>query len=143
VVSAPDNGFLFPAFNDRSTDTDSLLYYARDPEDDQREFMNEFLECQLPTTALSQKETFQRIVSETLGENCAYEIVQRIHERLNDLMEEHKLKEIPQPLLLSKKEIRDIFEASGAIEEQMQEYDRIFDKLSGEIMLQIDNIVNA
>lgn len=144
VVSVPDNGFLFPAFNDRSSDEDSLLYFARDPETDQREFLEGFLECQLPPTALSQKEIFQRIVSETLGDACAYEIVQNIHERLNDLLEEHRLKEIPEPLLLDKQEIKRIFWDSGAIEEQLQEYDRILEKLTGEsTSLQVDNIVNT
>jgi hypothetical protein len=144
VVSAPENGFLFPAFNDRSSDENGLLYYTRDPEEDQREFIEGCLECQLPTTAISQKETFQRIVSETMGENCTYEVIQNIHERLNDLLEEHKLKEIPQPLMLDKIAIKRIFENSGTEIDQLKDFDQIFDGLSGEnTLLQVDNIVNT
>ena len=33
IVTDPANGFLFPAFNDRSTDIHNILYYTKNPED--------------------------------------------------------------------------------------------------------------
>lgn len=33
IVDMPDKGFLFPAFNDRSTDLHSMLYYTKKSED--------------------------------------------------------------------------------------------------------------
>ena len=32
IVDAPANAFLFPVFNDRSTDIHSVLYYSKNPE---------------------------------------------------------------------------------------------------------------
>ncbi len=132
VVDKPINGFLFPAFNDRSTDIHSLLYYAKDPEDLNKEFVNQLLSCELPMTAETQKEVFQQLIEETLGEECEYETVRNIHEKLNDIIEEHKMKEIPEPLLLDKKWLKDVFEECGVEEEKISEFNQLFDKLAGD-----------
>ena len=36
----------------------------------------------MPMSAGGQKETFNAIIEETLGEDCAYEVVRNIHEKL-------------------------------------------------------------
>ena len=77
LVEAPVQGFLFPAFNDRNTDIHSLLYYAKNPEELPDTLIDELLGCVIPMSAKSQKETFQAIVEETLGENCDFETVKR------------------------------------------------------------------
>ena len=41
VVGAPDVGFVFPAFSDRSTDIHSLIYYIKDPKDSHPDFIED------------------------------------------------------------------------------------------------------
>ena len=48
VVGAPENGFLFPAFTDRNTDIHNLLYFTKNAEMDQPDFLDHFLGCQAP-----------------------------------------------------------------------------------------------
>lgn len=55
-------------------------------------------------SAKSQKETFQAIVEETLGENCDFETVKNIHENLSELVEETK--DEPVPLTLDKYQVK-------------------------------------
>ena len=43
IVDKPDKGFLFPAFNDRSTDLHSVLYYTKKSEDLQPEMIDQLL----------------------------------------------------------------------------------------------------
>lgn len=45
VVGAPDTGFLFPAFNDRSTDLHSALYYSKNGEELKEAFVELLLGC--------------------------------------------------------------------------------------------------
>ena len=90
MVGSPDMGFLFPAFNDRNTDLHSLLYYSKNPEKLNVQLIDEVLGCTIPLSAKSQKETFQAIVEETLGENCDFETVKNIHESLSEMLEERK-----------------------------------------------------
>lgn len=84
----------------------------------------------MPMSADTQKETFQMIIEDTLGEDGDYETVRNIHETLNDLIEEHK--EEPEPLSLDKTEMKKIFEQSGVDAEKMENFDRNFEENAGE-----------
>lgn len=130
IVDMPDKGFLFPAFNDRSTDLHSVLYYTKKSSDLQPEMIDQLLGAKMPMSADDQKETFQMIIEDTLGEDGDYETVRNIHETLNDLIEEHK--EEPEPLALDKTEMRKVFEQSGVDTEKMENFDRNFEENAGE-----------
>ena len=130
VVDMPDKGFLFPAFNDRSTDIHGVLYYTKKSEDLQPELIEQLLGARLPMSANTQKETFQILIEDTLGEEGDYETIRNIHETLNDLIEEHK--EEPEPLQLDKTDVRKVFEQSGVSAERMEQFDRNYEETAGE-----------
>ena len=130
VVNMPETGFLFPSFNDRATDIHSTLFFNKNPEEPHSEFVEGILGCSLPLSAGSQKETFQAIIEETLGEDCEYEVVKSIHENLAEMIEEHK--EIPEPLTLDKKEVKNLLEKSGVEEEKLKDFDALYDAAAGD-----------
>ena len=130
LVEAPEAGFLFPAFNDRNTDLHSMLYYTKNPEALQPALMEEFFGCQTPLSARGQKETFQELLTEALGESCAYETVVNIHENLNELIEEKK--DLPDPPTLTKPEVKNLLLQSGVSEETMEHFEEQFDITAGE-----------
>ena len=142
VVSLPETGFLFPAFTDRSTDLHSALYYSKDPEELNAGFVGELLGCPLPLSAGDQKETFQTLIEETLGEDCGIELVKNIHDRLTEMAEEHK--EEPEPLVLDKNEVKTILADSGVSNEKLEEFDRHYDETAGEATsLLASNVMNT
>lgn len=144
VVSTPSNGFLFPAFNDRSTDIHSMLYYSSDSEELHTDFVRELFGCELPMSAGGQKETFQSLIVETLGEDCEYEIVKNIHGKLNEIIEEHKMKEIPEPLVLDKAEVKNLFAESGVEEEKLVQLDKNYEMMAGDkVSLLASNVTNT
>ncbi|MCI8326149.1 MAG: DUF4317 domain-containing protein [Lachnospiraceae bacterium] len=130
VVEMPDKGFLFPAFNDRNTDIHEVLYYTKKTSDLQPELIDLLLGAKMPMSADVQKETFQTLVEDTLGEKSDYEILRNIHDTLNEMIEEHK--EEPEPLALDKTDVKKIFESSGVPEENLEEFDRTYEKTAGE-----------
>lgn len=130
VVDMPDIGFLFPAFNDRSADIHGLLYYASKPEELRFDFVEPVLGCEVPMSAGGQKETFQTIVEETLGEDCEYEVVKTIHEKLNEMIEEKK--DEPEPVILDKAEVKRLLEYSGVEEEKLTGFDEYYEAAAGE-----------
>lgn len=142
VVEMPECGFLFPSFNDRASDIHSTLYYSKNPEEPHEEFATDILGCSLPLTAGSQKETFQALIEETLGEEADYEVVKSIHENLAEMIEEHK--EIPEPLTLDKKQVKTLFEKSGVEEEKLEAFDQLYDAAAGEATsLLVNNVANT
>ena len=130
VVDMPDKGFLFPAFNDRSTDIHGVLYYTRKSEDLQPELIEQLLGARMPMSANTQKETFQMLIEDTLGEDGDYETIRNIHDTLNDMIEEHK--EEPEPLQLDKTDVRKVFEKSGVSSEKMECFDQNYEETAGE-----------
>ncbi|MEJ8734040.1 MULTISPECIES: DUF4317 domain-containing protein [Mediterraneibacter] len=130
VVDMPDKGFLFPAFTDRSTDLHGVLYYTKKSEDLQPEMAEHVLGASMPMSADTQKETFQMIIEDTLGEDGDYETVRNIHETLHEMIEEHK--EEPEPLALDKTDVKKIFEKSGVSNEKMEDFEKNFEENAGE-----------
>ncbi|MDY4765237.1 MAG: DUF4317 domain-containing protein [Enterocloster clostridioformis] len=122
LVKAPEQGFLFPTFNDRNTDIHSILYYAKNPEQMPETLIDELFGCVPPMSAKSQKETFQAIVEETLGENCDFETVKNLYENLSELVEETK--DEPASLVLDKTQVKKLLETNGAPSEKLEEFEQ-------------------
>lgn len=129
-VELPVKGFLFPAFQDRTADIHHVLYYSKKPEDLMPDFTTHVLGSQTPLTAKDQKTTFQSIVSEALGDSDNYEIVRNIHDNLNEMLEESK--ESPEPLELSRPDVKHLLERSGVPVENLENFDRDFEAAVGE-----------
>lgn len=142
VVDAPAHGFLFPAFNDRATDIHGLLYYSKNPETLQLEFIDQMLGCAQPLTSKGQKEAFHTIIEETLGENCDFTTVKSIHENLQEIMMENQ--DSPAPVQFEKNDVKRLLEASGASDEQLEEFDSCFEESVDEkAVFAAANVVNT
>ena len=137
IVDMPEQGFLFPAFNDRNTDIHSLLYYSKNAEELCVEITEQLLGCVQPIPAKQQKESFQMIIEDTLGDACDYEVVRNIHDNLNEMIEEQK--DNPQPLELDKAEVKKLLVRSGAPEENMEIFDQQYDEMIGSRMTVMAN----
>ena len=127
IVDMPEVGFLFPAFNDRSTDIHNILYYTKNPEDLRNSLVDRLLGCVLPLTAKSQKETFQTLIEDTLTGEGDYEIVRTIHENLTEMIEEKK--EEPEPLILDKTDIKKLLSNSGVAPEKLENLEKQMDEV--------------
>ena len=90
VVGAPDTGFVFPAFNDRSTDIHSLLFYTRDTKEPHSEFMEYGLGCGSKRTATEQKNLFSHIVKHALGDDDenSNDVLLDLQQKMSDYIEE-------------------------------------------------------
>ena len=142
VVGMPEAGFLFPAFNDRGADLHSILYYTKDGDELKDGLVEGLLGCPLPLPAGSQKESFHALIEETLAETCSIDAVINIHERLNEIIEEHK--EDPTPLILDREEVKTVLADSGVSNEKLETFDKCFDATAGEgAELVVNNVINT
>jgi hypothetical protein len=116
IVSPPENGFLFPAFTDRSSDIHSLMYYTKSAKDPKPEFMEEGLGCKKKRTILEQKNEFKEILESSLGEEHE-EVIKQIHQTLNERVVIEEEKEQPAPLVLDKEVLKEVLEESGVPKE--------------------------
>ena len=142
LVEMPDLGFLFPVFNDRSTDIHGILYYSKNAEQLWSTFVDQLFGCEVPLSAGGQRDTFNTLVEETLGEDCAYDTVMNIHEKLNEWVESQK--DSPDPAILTKPEVKRLFEECGVEEEKLEDFDARYEATAGEdASLMAANITNT
>ena len=130
IVGMPQIGFLFPAFNDRRTDIHGVLYYSKNAEELHFDFTDRLLGCQLPLSAGLQKEAFQVLIEETLGENCSFDTVKNIHDQLQEITQQAK--DSPDPVTLDRITVRNLLEESGAGAAEMEDFDTKFEENAGE-----------
>jgi hypothetical protein len=131
VVAQPEMGFLFPAFDDRSTNLYNALYYSKDVQDVHEALIDALFHTPAPMPAETQKATFASVLSDTLGEECSYEVVQAVHDQLCGLMEDHKESHEPQPLVVGKREVRQALSANGVSQEHMDAFEGKYDEAFG------------
>lgn len=132
VVGVPDSGFLFPAFNDRSTDIHSLLFYTKDAKEPHAEFMESGLGCTSKRTATEQKNVFHNIIKSACGEDSAEaeEILIKVQENLSELVEEHEAvsDEDAEPLMLNKETVTKLMTDSGVPEEKLPHIEQAYEE---------------
>ena len=142
IVEMPDLGFLFPVFNDRSADIHGILYYSKNAEQLRSTFVDQLFGCEVPLSAGGQRDTFNTLVEETLGDDCAYDTVMNIHEKLNEWVESQK--DSPDPAILTKPEVKRLFEECGVEEEKLEDFDARYEATAGEdASLMAANITNT
>ncbi len=125
VVDQPVKGFLFPAFQDRTGDIHGALYFTKKPADVQPELFDALFKTIAPLSAPEQKETFQAIIEETIGDDGDLRVVKNIHELLSEMMIGSA--DDPEPLEIGKKEIRQILEDAGVSKDGMERFDTAFE----------------
>ncbi len=144
VVSAPELGFLFPAFDNRATNIYNALYYTRNPAENHPDFVQAVFATPLLMPALEQKETFQSILSDTVGDDCSYEVVQAVQDQLSGLIVEHKENKIVEPLVVSKGTIQGILESCAVPEEKRTAFgDRYSQEFGEDTQLSPGNLVDT
>lgn len=132
MVAAPELGFVFPAFDDRSTNLYGALAYTRNISDNHQEFINAVFGAEPPMAAGEQKETFQTILGSSLDTDCSIEVVQAVHAQLSDMIQEHKESRDKEPLLISKPEVNHVLKTCGLSEERVKAFDEQFDENFGQ-----------
>ncbi|MBC3515907.1 DUF4317 domain-containing protein [Neobittarella massiliensis] len=132
VLAAPELGFMFPAFDDRSANIYSALYYTRSAAEVHDGFVDAVFCCQPPMPAAAQKETFGAVLGETLAEDCSFEVVQAVSDELCQMIETHKVNKEEEPLRISKYTVKRVLEGCGLPPERtqafVQQYDEAFGK---------------
>ena len=119
IVSPPELGFLFPAFDDRAANIYNALTYARKPDELHQEFLDAIFHTEPPMSAGEQREAFQTALREGLEGACGLEVVQAVHERLTAKIEEHREAKDPEPLAVTAKDVAAILRDCGGADEKI------------------------
>lgn len=122
VVSSPELGFLFPAFDDRTANIYNALFYSRNAGEIHHEFIDAIFHTEAPMSAAEQKEAFESALCGGLEDACSLEVVQAVHEQLTERIDEHKESGSAEPLALTARDVGGILRRCGVEEERVESF---------------------
>lgn len=131
VVGAPEVGFLFPSFDERSANIYSALCYTKDSAQSHEGFVNAVFGAAPPMPAAEQQATFREILQDSLAEECSLEVMQSVHEQLCERMAEQKNDRQAPPLKVSAPQIRQALEVCGVPEERVSAFEQRYQEQFG------------
>lgn len=143
-VSAPVLGFLFPAFDNRSTNIYNALYYTHDIKESQDALIEALFNTPVPMPAAEQKKCFEALLTTALGEDCNLDVVQTVHDQLCERIELHKEAKVAEPLLIAKADVKETLASCGVSEEHLAKWSVDYDETFGfEADLHPKNIIDT
>ncbi|AKC61447.1 MULTISPECIES: DUF4317 domain-containing protein [Clostridium] len=148
VVNTPTLGFVFPAFIDRTSDVNSVMYYTKNAKDPHPELMEETLGCFSKQTATIQKETFQTIIKDSIStdEKKAEKTFIEIQENLNTMIDEYNSiydDKDDEPITLKQKDIQNLLLESGVPEEATYEIEKSYIENFGEDLPLAEHLIDS
>ena len=141
IVGAPELGFLFPAFDNRTTNIYNALFYSRKPDEMHYEFIEGIFHTDLAMTPAEQREAFESILSDSV--DCSMDIIRSVHEQLSAKVAEHAESKDEEPLTVSCGDISSILADCGVNEEQLSAFQKSFTERFGKVLLNPENIVDT
>lgn len=143
IVSAPELGFLFPAFDNRSTNIYNALYYTHNTSESHEAFVESVFNTKIPKPAAEQKKSFEALLSNALDNECSLEVVQTVHDQICQRIEMHKESKVAEPLMVSKEEVKGVLASCGVSEEHVAKFSVDYDEAFGfETDLHPKNIID-
>lgn len=143
IVSAPELGFLFPAFDNRAANIYNALYYTRSPKENHDSFVEAIFKAQIPKPAEEQRKSFEALLFNSLEDSCNLDVVQTVHDQICQSIELHKESKIPDPLLITKDQVKDSLSMCGVPEKNIAKFSVDYDNVFGaDAQLHPKNIIN-
>lgn len=122
VALAPEFGFMFPAFDGRTSNIYNALFYDKSLEEGHRDVIDAVFKVKPPMPAGEQKNVFGTALSDALDRECSYDIVQAVHEQIRSRIEEHKESKDPEPLTMSFYEVGNVLTANGVSADKVEAF---------------------
>lgn len=121
VLGNPELGFMFPSFDDRSTNIYNALYYSRGLVDIHHEFIDGIFHIEKsPMSAGAQQHAFTDVLCESLGDDCSLGVVKAVHGQIRQQLLVHKESKDPEVPELFVEDLDDVLKHSGVPEEKVE-----------------------
>lgn len=130
IVKPPVAGFMYPAFNERSTDTEHVLFYQKNAKEPDIGFMENVLKCGSKQTISQKKARVTEIIEDNIVGDAGSDVSLMLQKELSDTVAQDKE--------ISRDDIKDALRTQG-VEEKTAE--TIVEKIEKEIEEPAANIM--
>ncbi len=143
MVGAPDVGFVYPAFANRSADSGAVMYYVKTGKDSHAEMIERILGCESCRTAGEEKDAFRAVIEDAFEDAQEGESVYlKVQNRLSQMTAPEPGEEEAPPLSLTAKVMSDVIDQVDLTEEAREIIQEAFDQEFGKLPPQAQNVVD-
>jgi hypothetical protein len=128
VISAPEIGFMFPAYDSGKANIYNALFYTRDVSLGHEEVINTLFKTEIPRPATEQTESLATIFTNAIAEDCDIEFIQNVQTQLIELTNDHKTNKEDEPLKLNSKDMNTLLRFSGVKEDVIGAFSEKFEE---------------
>ena len=132
VVGAPEMGFMFPAFEQRSANIYGAMYYTRDAGENHEDFAAAVFNTQVCPPARRQKETFNQVLESALDSELSMGVVQQVQDSIREKIEDQKNDREAAPLTVTREDVGDVLRQAGVSEDKVAVFEDHYEQAFGE-----------
>lgn len=125
-LTSPIGGFLFPSFKENSADVNHILYSSGKQNEPNPHFIEEVLNAEMSMTAQEDKEVFEEIIREVVGDQLDASTLANVYEEINRVMDENEEDEPPK---LDYKDVERVLKISGVEDVNTEKVEMAFQKV--------------
>jgi len=122
IIANPETGFMFPAFDDRSSNIYNALFYLKNTSVVQEKLFDALFKVEPPMSVPDQKENFTNALTTSLENECSFDVVQSMHEQIRERIEQHKESKDPTPIDFTANDVCNMLKYSGVPESKIQAF---------------------
>ena len=127
IVSSPEIGFMFPAFDCRKSNIYGALLFTRDISLSHEAFVDTIFKADIPIPATEQTTSLAEILNNTVADDCSLELIQAMQTQLIELTADHKTNKEEEPLTLSVKDMGTLLRFGGVKEDTIGAFTKKFE----------------
>ena len=141
VDKIPTDGFLFPAFNNRSSDINSVMYYTKTPKKPNISFVENFLQCEFTFSSDMEKNGFKKLLSMALGDELNYTILTSLNNSLTDIFTVSRNEtDIPT---IDGQQLKAIISEFGVSQEHSESIPSVYSKIFSSVPIRVSNVIDS
>ena len=108
------------------------------------EFINSVFGTKVPMSSTEQKETFADTLTDTLENECSFDVVQSVHEKIRERITIHKESKDPEPMDFDAGDVSLILKAGGVPTEVCEAFEeKCTERFGDDATLNPENIINS
>ncbi len=140
-VTAPELGFLYPAYESGSMDISTAVLYTKDAANAHDDFLHDVFDFEPIMPAPQQSEVIGDILQVTLQDECSMEVVQAVTESVSQRIQEQKEDKHAEPARITYQDVSGVLSECGVSEDKVQAFTESFQQAFGEKPLPAVNVI--
>ncbi len=139
IARAPQDGFFYPIFSDRSPDVNRVMYYTRSPKKPNLSIVEDVLDCKFEFTPDGEKERFRAVMTDVCRDELDYTVITRVNDIIKDVIDQNKNE--TEPPVIDCSRMRTILSDAGVSDEKLTALDAVYKATVGDAALTASNLV--